>query len=263
MRGGRGTGKGTLFRAMSMIFGRHGLHITQSKHLVGNFNSHLRSALWLFADECHWPGDKAAEGVLKGLITEPSLAIEMKGRDVFAAPNRIKLAMASNNDWVVPAGADERRYCVVDVPKTRAQDHDYFGSLNTWIDGGGAAVFLHYLLTRDLSSFNVRAVPKTAALDRQKIEGMPALDRWILEGLDRGMGLAGDEWTDTPHRVFCDSAALRFEGLLQAHQSPRRPARLPRDRQTTRRGFRLPGGCNDAPRRRAGACLDAARPHRG
>ena len=211
LRGGRGTGKGTVFRIMLLIFGRHGLHITQPKHLVGNFNSHLRTALFLFADECHWPGDKAAEGVLKGLITEPTIAVEMKGHDVFTAPNRIKLTMASNNDWVIPAGADERRYCVVDVSASRAQDHAYFAALNAWIDGDGAGIFLGYLLGRDLSGFNVRAAPKTAALDRQKIEGMSSLDRWILEGLDTGTGLAGGEWGNDPHRVRCDAALGAFD----------------------------------------------------
>ena len=210
LRGGRGTGKGTVFRIMLMIFGTHGLHITQPKHLIGNFNSHLRTALFLFADECHWPGDKSAEGVLKGLITEPSIAVEMKGRDVFTAPNRIKLAMASNNDWIVPAGADERRYCVIDVAKDRAQDHAYFGTLNAWIDGGGAAIFLDHLLKRDLSGFNVRAVPKTAALDRQKIEGMAPLDRWILEALDTCTGFGGGEWTNGPHWVICNPAGFQF-----------------------------------------------------
>jgi len=215
LRGGRGTGKGTVFRVMLTIFGRHGLHITQPKHLVGNFNSHLRYALFLFADEAHWPGDRSAEGVLKALITEPTVAIEMKGHDVFTAPNRIKLAMASNNEWVVPAGADERRYCVIDVSNARAQDHTYFAALNAWIDANGAAIFLDHLLQRDLSNFNARAVPKTAALDRQKIEGMPALDRWIMEALDTAQGLDGQEWTESPQSVPCSAATLGFEAYCK------------------------------------------------
>lgn len=210
-RGGQGTGKGTAIRAMLAIFGQHALHITQPRHLTGNFNAHLRTALFVFVDEGFWAGDKAGEGVLKGLITEPTLTIEMKGRDVFDAPNRLKLVFASNSAWVVPAGADERRYCVIDVPRTRAQDHAYFAKLNSWLDGGGVAIFLDHLLHRDLTGFNVRAVPKTAALDRQKVEGMGALDRFILEALDTGAGMGGEDWTEQPQRVVCDVAATRFE----------------------------------------------------
>lgn len=44
LRGGQGTGKGTVVRIVLAIFGPHGLHITQPRHLTGNFNSHLRRA---------------------------------------------------------------------------------------------------------------------------------------------------------------------------------------------------------------------------
>jgi hypothetical protein len=259
LRGGQGTGKGTIFRIMLAIFGPHGLHITQPKHLTGNFNSHLRTTRFLFVDEGFWAGDKAGEGVLKGLITEPTIAIEMKGRDVFAAQNRLALGMAANGTWVVPAGADERRYCVVDVPRTKAQDHSYFGPLHAWIDGTGAGIFLGHLLGRDLSGFNVRAAPKNAALDRQKIEAMPALDRWLLEALDTETGPSGEDWTEQAHRVLCDMAGPRFETYCRrtavrgvradSRAIGRRlhevfgcgPATMNRIAGATRRGWTLPG----------------------
>jgi hypothetical protein len=256
LKGGRGTGKGTLFRVMLMIFAKHALHLTQPKHLVGNFNSHLRSALYVFADECHWPGDKAAEGVLKGLITEPTLAVEMKGRDVFTATNRIKLSMATNNDWAVPAGADERRYCVIDVSADRAQDHAYFCTLNDWIDNGGAAIFLDHLLCRDLADFNVRAVPRTAALDRQKIESMPAVDRWIMEALDTGIGLSGDDWTEALQRVECDTAAVRFDSYCR--KSSARGTRP--DTRTIGKRLNEIFGCGPATSRRTGTLSRRAWP---
>ncbi len=216
LRGAQGTGKGTLFRMLGKIFGRHFLHITNSRHLVGNFNSHLRHALVVFVDEGYWAGDKSAEGVLKGLITEPSVAIEMKGRDVFMAPNRITVFMASNNAFVVPAGADERRYFVVDVPPSRAQDHAYFGKLNEWIDSGGAGIFLRHLLDRELKGFNPRAVPHTSALDSQKIENMPALDRWILDALDTATSLGGgNEWGEERVAIECGMAAEGYEAYCR------------------------------------------------
>src|SRR5580765_1842807 len=44
LRGGQGTGKGTLVRPMLQIFGHHALQLTQHRHLVGNFNGHLHGA---------------------------------------------------------------------------------------------------------------------------------------------------------------------------------------------------------------------------
>jgi hypothetical protein len=211
LRGKQGTGKGTLFRVMRKIFGRHGLHITQPKHLTGHFNAHLRYTRFLFVDEGFWAGDKEGTGVLKGLITEPTVAIEMKGHDVFTVPNMLAIGMASNSRWVVPAGADERRFCVADVSDLLAQDHAYFAELSAWIEGDGAAIFLDHLLSRDLSGFNVRAAPKTAALDLQKIEGMSPADRWILEALDTGTSLVHGEWTEGVQRIPCAMASSSFD----------------------------------------------------
>jgi Family of unknown function (DUF5906) len=102
---------------MCRIFGQHAVHISSADHLAGRFNAHLRDACLLFADESYWPGDKRAEGTLKRLITEPDLLIEPKGRDAVTARNMLHVMMASNEDWIVPAGEHERRFAVFDVSK--------------------------------------------------------------------------------------------------------------------------------------------------
>src|SRR5262249_25967003 len=79
--GSRGTGRGPLGNAMCHIFGQHATHISSVAHLTGRFNGHMRDACFLFADEAYWPGDKQGEGAMKGLITEPTLFIEGKGKD--------------------------------------------------------------------------------------------------------------------------------------------------------------------------------------
>jgi len=122
LKGGKGCGKGVFVRALKRCFGEHGMQISNQEHLVGKFNGHLRSCLFLFADEAFWAGDKKGESVLKGLITEPCLVIEQKGIDAVQWPNRLKIAMAANADWVVPASAGERRYAV-------------FGCADTYVRG--------------------------------------------------------------------------------------------------------------------------------
>ena len=94
LKGGRGTGKGTLGNAMMHIFGQHAVHVSSIKHLIGHFNMHLRDACFLFADEAYWPGDKSSEGALKRLITEPTLLIEPKFVDAMTVPNMLHVLMA-------------------------------------------------------------------------------------------------------------------------------------------------------------------------
>jgi hypothetical protein len=96
LRGNKGTGKGVFLGALRRIFGGHGLQIFNRKHMVGNFNAHMRNCLFMFADEAYWAGDKQGESILKGLITEPHLMLEQKGVDPVQWPNRMKVGMAAN-----------------------------------------------------------------------------------------------------------------------------------------------------------------------
>ncbi|MFA6922514.1 MAG: DUF5906 domain-containing protein, partial [Gallionella sp.] len=84
LRGEKGSGKGTLGHFLRAIWGNHGLHISNAKHLVGNFNGHLVDTCFLFADEAFYSGDKQHEGVLKALVTEPTIIVERKGIDAIA-----------------------------------------------------------------------------------------------------------------------------------------------------------------------------------
>ena len=77
-RGKEGVGKGIVGRLFCRLLGQHGMQIVDATHFVGRFNAHLRDRIVLFADEAFFAGDKQNEGVLKGLITEPYLAIEGK-----------------------------------------------------------------------------------------------------------------------------------------------------------------------------------------
>ncbi|MEW6703740.1 MAG: primase-helicase family protein [Pseudomonadota bacterium] len=219
-RGGQGTGKGSLFNAMLHCFGAHGLHLTHRDQLVGRFNGHMRRALFVFADEAVWAGDKDAEGKLRGLVTEATVLLEQKGLDPVQVPNRIKLVIATNNEWAVPAGADERRFCVIDVSAEKAGDLEYFDRLHRWLREGGHGVWLHHLMHRDLSGFDVRRFPKTAALNDQKIATMPPLDRWILNALHTGTSLSSvGAWQDDEQlpcgvageafKAYCDRASMR------------------------------------------------------
>ena len=186
LKGKRGTGKGTLGNTMMRIFGQHGVHISDAKHLIG-FNAHLRDACFLFADEAYWPGDKSAEGNFKRLISEPDLFIEGKGRNGVYAPNMLHVLMASNEDWIVPAGERERRFAVFDVSECHIQEEKWFDALYAQLEDGGYGAMLYDLLHRDISEWHPRRLPKTDALLDQQRRSLSALETWWIELLEGGV----------------------------------------------------------------------------
>ncbi|CAD0363979.1 bifunctional DNA primase/polymerase [Xanthomonas hortorum] len=179
-KGAKGTGKGTLGRVLQNIAGAHGLHISSPEHITGRFNSHLQNCICLFADEAFWAGDKSGEAKLKALVTEPTVAYEGKGRDAVMGKNLIHIVMASNSDWVVPAGLDgERRFAVFEVNDSRKDDHAFFDALNRQLNNGGRAAFLHDMLARDIEGWHPRKdIPQNGALADQKLRGMDVEFSW-------------------------------------------------------------------------------------
>ncbi len=220
LKGGRGTGKGAFVRAFGGLFGPHFLHVTSPNQVIGKFNQHLKNCILLFADEAFWAGDKTGEGILKGLITEPTIRIEPKGIDSFGVKNHVNLIVASNNDWVIPAAPDERRFFVLEVSDERKQDHEYFKTLQAEMENGGREAMLYDLLQMDLSGVNLRDVPHTHGLWEQKLYSADSTTKFWYACLCAGSQFADDNWEEyvetklfyNEYREYAKCQSIRVEG---------------------------------------------------
>jgi hypothetical protein len=178
LTGKMGTGKTLVGEIIGRLFPPHYFLVDDPRYVTGQFNAHMATCLLLQADEAVWAGDKAAEGRLKGLITAPIQQIEAKGVDPIRLPNYVRLIMTSNEDWVVPAGKDERRFVVLDVDPRCAQDHSYFGEMNKELAAGGLQHLLADLLAFDIGSVNLRSALRTEALLEQKVMSFDPITGW-------------------------------------------------------------------------------------
>ena len=187
LRGGQGTGKGFFAREFGQLFGAHFFHFASGGLLTGRFNAHLESTVLLFSDEALWGGERKGAGILKALLTEPTIAIEAKFKNPRSGKNCIHVLMATNSDWAVPVDVDDRRFLVLDVDPKRAKDLDYFGALQRQMDAGGREAMLYDLQRQDLTGFEVRTVPKTEALREQKLLGLQSHEKWWYAKLADGI----------------------------------------------------------------------------
>jgi hypothetical protein len=206
--------------------------------MIGNLiylNRRLPQSLFYIvheADEAFFAGDKASLGVLKAIVTERVLTIEAKHVNAVQCANMLHIMMASNNEWVVPAALDERRFFVLDVSDDRKGHHDYFGAIHAEMGDGGYEAMLDELLTYDLSRFNVRDVPKTSALQDQKKRSLDLKLSWWREVLMCGyvfrseLGLEDDfgQWngfesTEVLFAPYLDYATARGERHLMSRKN--------------------------------------------
>jgi hypothetical protein len=194
LRGGQGVGKTKIGEVLISLIREHSYQINSAHHLVGKFNAHLQDCLLLVANEAFFAGDKQHENVLKSLITDRTVMVEMKGKDAFEAPNYTRILMTSNEDWVVPRALDDRRFAVFDVGERNRRDRSFFRNLDLQLDidpytqtsNGGKEHLLRFLLDYKMDEeFTVR-IPETAAGDSQKELSLNPVMKWWRERLTQG-----------------------------------------------------------------------------
>jgi hypothetical protein len=188
-----GTGKSTVGNIMVSIFGQHG-HVANSlSEIFGEFNESIVNTSFLLLEENAFPGDHKQTNSIKAFITAHRLSINPKGQRRFTIPNMLHLMMCTNDSWAIPAGADARRFFMLDV--TEKKDQSYFDALCAERDGGGLAAFLDALLKIDLRSFQPRLVPRTKALVIQQRRSADSLTQWLTDAVGTGVLMPFDPVT--------------------------------------------------------------------
>lgn len=197
LRGRKGVGKNVITDCIFKLLGDYGVLTANRRYLSGNFNAHLENKLMLVLDEAFWSGDKSAEGILKDLITGSTHQIERKGHDSYPVANLMRVVIFGNEEWIVPATDDERRFAVFNVGDGQRENSDYFGAIKDGIlEHGGDELLFEYLMNFDLSKVDVNKAPATDALMSQKEHSLGLIGSWWLSCLQVGsiVGSSNDEW---------------------------------------------------------------------
>lgn len=194
-KGKKGAGKGAILTHFSKIFGRHGIVIANREHLTGKHNAHLESSCFLFADEAYKPGDREVEGILKNLITEPSLAVEPKFRNLKITRNCLHICMATNDEWIIPATEDERRFFINQVDNKYAKGEcsdykreQYFKKVWEELEADGLNAMLYDLKYMQLEEYHPRyGIPMTEELKKQISMSLPKVKTAMFYFLEEGL----------------------------------------------------------------------------
>jgi hypothetical protein len=182
-KGEKGVGKNALVERVAALIKPHYTIADDRRYLTGNFNGHFESCLMLILDEAFWSGDKEAEGRLKGLITGQHHNIEHKGKESFKVDNLVRPVIIGNEDWLVPATHDERRFAVFNVGNGRRQDRHFFRSMREDMESGGYRLLLTYLMNYDIAGLDINEAPMTQGLIDQKHASLEPFEQWWLDCL--------------------------------------------------------------------------------
>ena len=193
VRGTKGAGKSIAFGFLKDLLDKYAMSSANSSHITGNFNWHFRDKLLLIAEEGLFAGSAKDDSVLKELITGKTLTMEPKGIDAFDMENFVRLIIISNEEWVINATPDERRYYVTEALDTHKDNLQYFEAITEQMDNGGYEAMMYDLLNFEPPFEEgwkiLRRPPKTKALAKQISRSTHAWERFFIS-LVENMGVS-------------------------------------------------------------------------
>lgn len=204
LRGGKGIGKSAWVDYYGKIFGESYFNISDGKNFTGRFNMYQSKTLLLFLDEAVWGGDKKSEGKMKSLITQDYNMFEPKGIDSILMKNYMNIVIAGNEDWLIPATMDERRFFVLQVVESYKMNEKYFDAFFYEYENGGPAAMMYDLLNYDYSDINLRKAPITKSLGEQIEHSLPPVLSFWQSVLSRGF-LLTNRYTGQPEKTQYDA----------------------------------------------------------
>ena len=185
LMGPEGTGKGTLLRILTMIFGDVVFSADKAEQIVGRFNGVLNDKFIVWSDEALFVGNEKHKDSLRSVISEPHISTEIKHQTIKQVKSFHRFIAATNHDHFANIEVGDRRNAFYRVSTEYAKDTEYYGKFWKAInDTDELEAFVHHLRNKDLSDFDARSRPNTEELTNQKLLSLKGLGRYLKEVLD-------------------------------------------------------------------------------
>jgi len=199
-KGSKGSGKSALIERLNFLIGESAVIISDKAHMSNHFNSIMEDKLLFTMDEAFWSGDKSIEGILKTIITGQTRVITRKGSEPYTTKVYDRIVIIGNEEWLVPATADERRFAVFNVSNGKRMNAKFFVDMKEGIEKhGGAELLMRFFMDYDLSKIDINVAPDTIGLREQKENSLNSFELFWKECLTEEYVLNSgfDNWPET------------------------------------------------------------------
>lgn len=180
IRGEQGTGKSAVGELMSRIIGKSNVTRPSNDELLDKWTGWQEGAQLAVIEELMTLGKLEVTNRLKPLITDPTLRIQEKYQTTYTIENRLNLLCFTNHRDALRIEQGDRRWFIVFSP-AKAREHAYYRRLFAHLNGDGPAHVAHWLMERDLSSFDAKGhAPATAAKEEMRELSMGEAEATLL-----------------------------------------------------------------------------------
>lgn len=190
--GRHGIGKDTVLVPLTRGLGAHNYSTVKPETLLGQFTHFLEGQLVVVEEMMSFSKRENYNKMKEWLASPPErLEVNRKHMNPYSIPNIQVWVFLTNHEDAIALEDGDRRFwvhnCEIEVPETEL----YFGRLYDWLNAGGDAACVGWLLDRDVSKFNPCAPPPMTKAKRAMLDtAQPAPVRWLRDQFSDGGAFA-------------------------------------------------------------------------
>lgn len=178
-----GSGKGSLVELISKMLGTSKVFITTmpSRDCWGAFNGSMTESFFVNLNELSKKETSGAQGIIKGLITDPTMIINNKGVNQFSVASYHRFFITTNKDEPIHTTKGDRRNLIIRSSDCKKGDTAYFDQMHKYLASTNVikTCYQYFKNIPNLDKFHKIPLPSTECQEDLKELSISPLEKWV------------------------------------------------------------------------------------
>jgi len=218
---GEGAGKGTLFKLFEKMLGNEKVFETTnpSRDVWGDFNGMMCNCFLVNLNELSKKDTMEAEGKIKGLITDNTLAINQKGIPQYKIKSYHRFITTTNKEEPINSTNGDRRNLIIRSSDEKKGDYIYFETIHKYLENNDVirTCYDYFKEVQGMDKFKDISIPQTEYQTNLKELSKSPIEQWLesftREHMDDGkecIELLGTEIYEI-FKHWCNTNGIKYD----------------------------------------------------
>ena len=180
---GEGAGKGTLFKLFEKMLGNEKVFETTnpSRDVWGDFNGMMCNFFLVNLNELSKKDTIEAEGKIKGLITDNTLAINQKGLPQYKIKSYHRFITTTNKEEPINSSNGDRRNLIIRSSDEKKGDFQYFETIHKYLEDIDVirTCYDYFKSIKGMDKFKDILIPQTEYQNNLKALSVSPIEQWL------------------------------------------------------------------------------------
>ena len=218
---GEGTGKGTLFKLFEKMLGNEKVFETTNpcRDIWGDFNGMMCNCFLVNLNELSKKDTIEAEGKIKGLITDNSLAINQKGIPQYKIKSYHRFITTTNKEEPINSTNGDRRNLIIRSSDEKKGDYIYFEKIHNYLEDLNVirTCYDYFKGIEGMDKFKDISIPQTEYQTNLKELSKSPIEQWLesftrehINDSQECIELLGTEIYES-FKLWCNENGIKYD----------------------------------------------------